>query len=283
MKTKVFLSWSGPVSKAVALALHQWLPQVIQAIDPWMSSEDIKKGAAWDPVLAKALAEAKAGVICLTPDNLEEPWLLFEAGAIYNTPWHANVCTYLLGVTNSALTGPLTRFQWTVSIDKQENRKLLDTINSTLGDDALDHQRLEKAFESNWPELDEKLRQISTTHPAETPRREVTDMVEETLNIVRGLQKQSAEPPKLQPVYYTVDSPPFAPHPPSEIEMMAGLMGTVGAGGAGAASAKAFIPGGSSDDLAGYTRVNFGGLHESGPQGPRAAIRPRKSNNPNEK
>jgi hypothetical protein len=245
-----------------------------------MSSEDIKKGAAWDPALTEALAGAKAGIICLTPDNLVEPWLLFEAGAIYNTPWHANVCTYLLGVTNSALPGPFTRFQWTVSIDKQENRKLLDTINSTLGDRALEQKRLDKAFDSKWPEFEEGLRQISTAHPAETPTREVTDMVEETLNIVRGLQKQSAEPPKPQPVYYTIDSSPNSSPALSPYERALGILG-VGAPGANVI----FFPGGSSSGPTGYTQSNLEALYGVEQLAPRQPFDPgnqtnRKKNRP---
>src|SRR4051812_13232017 len=36
---QLFLSWSGPRSKAVADALASWLPQAIHAVQPWMSSE----------------------------------------------------------------------------------------------------------------------------------------------------------------------------------------------------------------------------------------------------
>jgi hypothetical protein len=34
---KVFLSWPGRKSKSVAEALRDWLPSVIQEIDPFMS------------------------------------------------------------------------------------------------------------------------------------------------------------------------------------------------------------------------------------------------------
>ena len=41
---RVFISWSGERSKRVALTLHTWLPDVIQAIEPWMSRRDLGAG-----------------------------------------------------------------------------------------------------------------------------------------------------------------------------------------------------------------------------------------------
>ena len=47
-----------------------------------MSDTDIEKGARWENEISLRLAESDLGIICLTPDNLEEPWVLFEAGAL---------------------------------------------------------------------------------------------------------------------------------------------------------------------------------------------------------
>jgi hypothetical protein len=191
---KVFLSWSGPTSKRIALALRDWLPSVIQTVEPWMSSEDIKKGTRWSPAIAKELAESRAAIFCLTPDNLESPWLNFEAGAVSNTPWSANVCTYLFNVTSSDITGPLNQFQWTVATSKDENLKLLATINGAQEDGALDQKRLEKAFNTYWPELEIALTCISEAKLPHLAKRSLEDIAEETLNIVRDIQKQSAQP-----------------------------------------------------------------------------------------
>jgi TIR domain len=70
---KVFISWSGLRSQAVAQTLRSWLKDVIQALDPWISVEDINKGQQWGPSLAEELESTHAGVICLTPENLTAP------------------------------------------------------------------------------------------------------------------------------------------------------------------------------------------------------------------
>jgi hypothetical protein len=46
-------------------------------------SEYIDKGAPWSERLDEALQSAHIGVLCLTKENLREPWINFEAGALY--------------------------------------------------------------------------------------------------------------------------------------------------------------------------------------------------------
>jgi hypothetical protein len=82
----VFISWSGERSRAAAEALRSWLPKIINAIKPWLSSEDIDKGSRWGTDVASRLETAKAGIICLTPGNLHSDWILFEAGATIKDP-----------------------------------------------------------------------------------------------------------------------------------------------------------------------------------------------------
>jgi hypothetical protein len=192
---KIFLSWSGN-SKRVAEALKDWLKSVIQALDPWISSEDIQKGARWSPEIAQQLSDSKTGIVCVTSENQNETWLNFEAGAISNAAGQSRVCTYLLDLKPTDLAeGPLSQFQATTA-NKEDTLRLLKTLNASLEKGALAEKVLEKTFEKFWPDLSNELDEIKAamteTSPEKSPRSEI-EMIEETLGIVRELRNHQSQ------------------------------------------------------------------------------------------
>src|ERR1035438_1143684 len=108
----LFISWSGNRSKHAAEALCGWLPKVINALRPWLSS-DIEKGSRWSSDVASRLERAKLGIICLTPGNQHADWILFEAGALSKTVQNTYVCPLLFGLQPADVKGPLAQFQAT--------------------------------------------------------------------------------------------------------------------------------------------------------------------------
>jgi TIR domain len=185
----VFISWSGVRSQAVAEALHDWLPQVMQTVRAWISSEDIRKGTQWGLALAEQLESTHMGVICLTPENLTAPWLLFEAGALskLRREQDAHVCTYLIGLSYATVTGPLQEFQHTVAT-KDDTYRLVQTINAAMADGQvrLTDTDLKRAFERCWPELDRRLATLPGPQEPIPPPRKAEDMVQELLELVRS-------------------------------------------------------------------------------------------------
>src|SRR5687768_16996882 len=95
---KTFISWSGPVSHRVAQALRDWLPLVIQRVDPYVSSEDIEKGRQWLPDISSTLGTSSYGILCITYDNVNSPWLNFEAGALSRSSNKPYVTPFLFDV-----------------------------------------------------------------------------------------------------------------------------------------------------------------------------------------
>jgi len=183
----VFISWSGSSSQSAAEILHEWLPNVIQSARPWMSAASIDKGARWNDEIAQALETMKAGIICLTPDNLTAEWLLFEAGALAKMrDAKSRVWTYLLGdLRTRDLRDPLKMFQATI-FEKEDTRKLLHSINKNL-DSPLTDARLNHSFDKYWPELEEKLKAIPKDTTAKPPKRKAEDLAAETLELLQAL------------------------------------------------------------------------------------------------
>jgi len=191
---KVFLSWSGETSRRLAEALREWLPAVLQAVEPWMSAEDVDKGARWSAQVAGELEQAKVGVLCLTRDNLAAPWVLFEAGALSKTLEKTFVCPYLLGVRPADLRGPLVQFQ-AAEANEADTRRLVATINAALGPAALSERGLDRAFATWWPALEEVLKALPPGKPGARPARSERDLLEEVLALVRGLAREHGGAP----------------------------------------------------------------------------------------
>ena len=187
---KVFISWSGEKSRLVANALREWLPTIIQIIKPWMSAEDINKGGRWGTEMGEELNKAQFGIICLTKENLEATWILFEAGALSKAVGKSFVCPYLLDLKAADLKGPLALFQAT-NADKTDTRRLLDSINLALEEkDRLPKDRLDRIFERGWPELEAALKPIPLYKKGQESIRSDRELLEEILSGVRELMRE---------------------------------------------------------------------------------------------
>src|SRR5882672_5473884 len=110
---KVFISWSGARSKAVAELLKIWIKSVLQATDPWISTKDIDRGSIWFAEIYGRLAESPMGIFCLTAENKNAPWILFEAGALAKGAPENRVYTLLIDLRPADIEGPLAHFNHT--------------------------------------------------------------------------------------------------------------------------------------------------------------------------
>ncbi len=54
---KIFISWSGELSEKVGRALHEWLPNVMHSIEPYLSSENISVGQNWVSQIFQEIAK----------------------------------------------------------------------------------------------------------------------------------------------------------------------------------------------------------------------------------
>lgn len=149
---RVVLSWSGERSRTVARALWGWLPRVLYFADPWMSDADIHAGQRWAGEVASALEEAGFGILCITRESVNAPWLLFEAGALSRPSSGTPVVPLLIDVPVSCISGgPLGQFQ-AARLDRQGCHDLVVSINIRFGS-LIDRAELDRLFDERWPEL----------------------------------------------------------------------------------------------------------------------------------
>lgn len=187
---RVFLSWSGQQSHDMAQALNEWLPHVINAVKPWLSSQDIDKGARWFEEIGNTLQESSFGILCLTADNIKAPWILFEAGALSKSLGQSKVCPLLTNIKNADLQGPLAQFN-TAGVSKEEILKLLKSLNSNLNaDQARTESQLDEAFSVWWPKLEAKIESIVNVNnygssEEKKKKRPTDDILEEILLLSR--------------------------------------------------------------------------------------------------
>lgn len=207
---KVFLSWSGEVSHRVALVLRDWLPSVIQSLEPYVSSEDIEKGARWSTDIAKELEKSSYGILCITKENMDAPWLNFEAGALSKSVEKGRVTPYLFGLKRSEVKpGPLLQFQSALA-ERDETLKLLQGLNIAHEPPLLEDARLVTVFDVWWPRLQHALAAIpeSSSSDSHDPKNSVhknpitPEIVEEILVLLRQQQRLLNSPPDLMPLAY---------------------------------------------------------------------------------
>jgi hypothetical protein len=185
----------------VAAILRDWLPNVIQSVDPWMAESDIDIGSRWGPDLDKELEKANFGILCLTPENIDSTWIHYEAGALSKSVDKARVCPFLLGLQPTDVKGPLVNFQM-AKATKEDTMKLVQTINRACAqsDKVLPDERISAIFEKFWPDLQIDLDSIRSETPESLESfRSSEDIIAEILETVRELVVISSNIQKRMP------------------------------------------------------------------------------------
>jgi len=188
---KVFISWSGERSQALALALRDWIPLVLHNVEPWLSEADIEAGDRWAEAVAKELANSNFGIICVTRENVGSPWILFEAGALAKSMQGSKVIPLLLDLEFSDITGPLAQFQ-AKKVDKAGINEVINSINQTANH-AVPEARAKQLFEALWTEFAKKVGAIPKQPTAAKHVRPQHEILEELVSGIRSLDSRLRE------------------------------------------------------------------------------------------
>jgi len=218
---KIFLSWSGNRSKEVANLLSDWLCCVIQAVRPWISTRDLDRGSLWFGEINDQLKDTSVGIICLTQENKNRPWILFEAGALAKGLSTSRVCTFLIDLEPKDIEDPLAQFNHTF-FTSESMLGLVKTLNSTLGANCLDSRILDQVFNTYWPQFEDKFKDVlasTESHSPSKPRAKedvLGEILENTRIMSSRIRRLEQETERKSIEFY--DMPPNF-HPEKALEM----------------------------------------------------------------
>jgi hypothetical protein len=203
---KLFISWSGEPSRQIAEALRDWLPMVVNSVEPFISSKDIDAGSRWLAEVSGQLKAADFGIVCVTKTNVQAPWLNFEAGALGKTVDASAVIPLLHEVKRSDVQGPLTQFQMS-ELNREGIYEIVLAINR-YAEAGHTEVRLANLFDLVWPKLEEALGGLPEApgDANQAPPRQPGELLEEVLSIVRTLDRKMPQIARAP-----VASPPSAP------------------------------------------------------------------------
>lgn len=196
---KIFISWSGERSEALAKALREWFPLVLHFVEPWLSQSDIQAGERWSVEIAKELENCNFGVICITRENLSSPWILFEAGALAKSMQDGRVIPLLLDLDFKEISGPLAQFQAKKS-DSGGIRELVASLNKAAPSPVPDAQ-LERLFSALWSDLENNILSIPKGSAPAKHNRPQGEILEELVSSVRTVEMRVRD---------VMDDEPFA-------------------------------------------------------------------------
>lgn len=191
MSLDVFVSWSGEKSAShqVALVFRDWIPRVLQSITCFVSSHDIDAGDIWLTQLLSALEEARCGILCITAEVMDKPWVAFEAGALVTKYDRNRVIPLLVGIDPGEMRFPFAALQCK-TLTKEGVWDIIRCINSLPSRQALAEDVLRDTFEIWWPKLETQITAIQAGSKAKIPQRRTSDdKIDEILGLVRSLQR----------------------------------------------------------------------------------------------
>jgi hypothetical protein len=202
-KLKVFISWAGDRANAIGTGFHEFLPDVVNAVQPFMSGRNIDKGTRWSEVLNSSLQESSCAIVCLTRESMQSIWVAFEAGAISKAAGgtdgaRSRIWTYLSGLeTKDLQLTPFAEYQAT-NANEEETFRVVESINR-LSPDPVSAASLKRRFDAVfWPNFSKVLtqvREISDTSPVAAPATSSSadsEILSEILKTLRSVQREVA-------------------------------------------------------------------------------------------
>ena len=162
---KIFISWSKTYSGKIANELKVWLKEAFDSkIDTFISSEGIGSGTDWYRKISEELDSSELGILVLTPENINSPWIMYEAGALSNKK---AIIPILFERNPNQVEGPINKRNYIVYNKKSFLKLLLDIneiINAGVSKKAL-NAFLNTEWEILQSKIDPLLEKVKITFP----------------------------------------------------------------------------------------------------------------------
>lgn len=157
-----------------------------------MSDASIDAGQRWGIAVAKELEASNYGIICVTRENLNAPWVLFEAGALAKSLEDSQVIPLLLDLDIKDISGPLAQFH-AKKAEKDGIEEVVHSINKAASH-AVPEARAKSLFDALWPQLEAQIGAIpKPTTTTAKPKRPTDEVMEELVAGIRSVELRVRE------------------------------------------------------------------------------------------
>lgn len=197
----VFLSWSTERSKKLANIFNEWICNVLPTIETYISTEQIGPGERWSANIGKGLETNFMGIFFMVEENIDSPWLNFEAGAISKNIEDSKVIPLLHNLKPEQINGPIAQFQAKLIDEKIDILAIVKQINNGITDERkINNEKLIKLFDKWYPDFIEEYEKfcVDNPEPVQTKEKESLnlldsqDQIGEILNIVRNINRSES-------------------------------------------------------------------------------------------
>lgn len=194
----VFLSWSTERSQKLAKMFNEWITNVLPTVQTYISTEQIGPGDRWSDSIGKGLETNFMGIFFLVEENVDSPWLNFEAGAISKNIEDSKVIPLLHDMKPEQINGPIAQFQAKLINVEPDIFSIVKQINNGINDERkINAEILKKLFDKWYPDFvkeyndfcNENPRPIKADDRKSSNLLDSEDQIGEILNIVRSLKR----------------------------------------------------------------------------------------------
>lgn len=198
----VFLSWSTPRSQKLANIFNEWITNVLPTVQTYISTEQIGPGDRWSESIGKGLETNFMGIFFMVEENIDSPWLNFEAGAISKNIEGSKVIPLLHNMKPEQINGPIAQFQAKLIHERLDIFSIVKQINNGIIDERkINSEILLKLFDKWYPDFVEEYKNFCTDNPEPVKTTgekssnllDSEDQIGEILNLVRNLRRSETK------------------------------------------------------------------------------------------